>query len=120
LRTILLIGVLAALCFSVGDGLRLLPLPYTPSDGDALADSRPGLSSTDSAQQSQFRPGSLALPPQAQKTLKFKQTHHVPSSGCALPPPHNVLRRAGAQWRAGRDLNASVTESAGRAPPRTA
>ena len=120
LRTLLLMGVLAALCFSVGEGLRLLPLPYTPSGRDARDDSRPGLSGTDGARQSQFKPGSLGLPPQAQKNLQLKRTQHAPPSGCALPRPHHVLRHAGAQWRAGRDLTASVSGSAGRAPPRPA
>lgn len=120
MRTVVLIGVVAALCFSVGEGLRLLPLPYTPSGPVKPGDSRAGASGYDAIMQSQLRPGSLGLPPRAQKDLRHKQTHYAPSSGCALPLPRHVLSRPCAQRRAGRALTASARVPAGRAPPRTA
>ena len=120
MRTVVLIGVVAALCFSVGEGLRLLPLPYTPCGPAGPADSRAGVSGHDAISQGQFRPGSLGLPPRAQKDLRHKQTHYAPSTGCALPLPHQVLSRPCARRRAGRALSASVRVPPGRAPPLTA
>ena len=119
-RTFILIVVLAGLCFSVGEGLRLLPLPYTSSGHGLSADSPPGVSSLDVAGQYRLKPGSLGLPPQAQKNLQHKQAHYAPLSGCVLPPPLCALRRPGEEWRAGRALIASVPGPAGRAPPRAA
>lgn len=119
-RTSLLVVVLAGLCFSVGEGLRLLPLPCAPSGHDVSAGSSPGVSSLAAAGQYRLKPGSLGLPPQAQKNLQHKQTHCATSSGCALPPPLYAYRRPGEEWRAGRALSASVPGPAGRAPPRAA
>ena len=119
MRAILLIGVVAALCFSVGEGLRLLPLPFSPPGHGARADSRLGVSSRAGARQNQFKPGSLGLPPQAQKNFQFKRAQYAPPSGCAIPPPHDIPRRPGTQWRATRDLTASAPGPAGRAPPHT-
>ena len=116
-RLVVVVGVLAALCFSVGEGLRLLPLPYAPSGPCALADYRADVLNSNRARQNLFKPGSLGLPPQAQKNLQYKQTHYAPASGCALTPPHSASYAVGAQWRARRDLSASVPGPAGRAPP---
>lgn len=115
-RMVVVTGVLAALCFSVGEGVRLLPLPYSPPGPCALADARADVSNSDRAPQNQFKPGSLGLPPQAQKNLQCKQTC-APASGCALPPPRCAARRSGAQRQARHDLSASVPGPAGRAPP---
>jgi hypothetical protein len=119
-RTVVVIGVLAALCFSVGEGLRLLPLPYAPSGPCALADSRADVSNYERVRQNQFKPGSLGLPPRAQMNLQYKQTHCAPAPGCVLPPPHCAARRSGARWRAQHDLSASVRGPVGRAPPHAA
>lgn len=119
-RMILVIGVLAGLCFSVGEGLRLLPLPYTPSCPGGVADSGKGMTIPADHRQNQFKAGSMSLPPQAQKNLQCRQTHYAPPSGCFLPPPGQVARRQSARWRVGPDLSMSVPGSAGRAPPRTA
>jgi hypothetical protein len=116
-RTVLVTGVLAALCFSVGEGLRLLPPPYAPPGPGGRADSRAEVSNTDRTRQNQFKPGSLGLPPQAQKNLQHKQTHCAPAAGCAPPPPHYAPPRSGAWRGARRDLSASVPGPAGRAPP---
>ncbi len=119
-RTVLVIGVLAGLCFSVGEGLRLLPLPHAPSCTGGGGDSRPGMTSPGDLRQNQFKAGSMSLPPQAQKNLRHKQTWLAPASGCALPLPHDVLFLSGAEWRACRRLNASAPGPSGRAPPRAA
>ncbi len=116
-RVIVSVGVLAALCFSVGEGLRLLPLPYATSPLREGTGSRPFASSPDTLRQCQFKPGSLGLPPLAQKNLQYKKTHCAPPSACALPPPPYVSRRYGAEWRMWRALAASVPGPAGRAPP---
>ena len=119
-RTTMLVVVLAGLCFSVGEGLRLLPLPYTPSGQAVNVDSSPCVSSLDAAGQYRLKTGSMGLPPQAQKNLQHKQTHCAPPSGCVLPPPLYAHRRSGEEWRAGSVINASVPRPAGRAPPRAA
>jgi hypothetical protein len=116
----MLVVVLVGLCFSVGEGLRLLPLPFTPSGHDVNADSSPGVSSLDAAGQHRLKSGSLGLPPQAQKNLQHKQTHCAPPSGCVLPLPLYAQRPLGEERRAGRALNASVPGPSGRAPPRAA
>ena len=119
-RTLLIGGVLFALCFSVGEGLRLLPLPYTPPGPGQGAHSRPGVSSRGAARQNQFMPGSLSLPPQAQKNLKYQQKRCAPTSGCALTPPDATRRHCRVEWRAGRGQAAPALRLAGRAPPHTA
>lgn len=119
-RATMLAVVLAGLCFSVGEGLRLLPLPHTPIASAVGAEARAGITSPGDHRQNQFRPGSMGLPPQAQKNLQYKQTHYAPPSGCFLPPPGHVARRQTARRSAGHDLALSVPGPAGRAPPRTA
>jgi hypothetical protein len=116
-RVIVSVGVLVALCFSVGDGLRLLPLPYATPPTIEGAGSRPVASSPGPRRQCQFKPGSLGLPPLAQKNLQYKKAHCAPPSACAIPPPPQVPSRHGAQWRTWRDLAASVCGPAGRGPP---
>jgi len=119
-RTLMLTVVLAGLCFSMGEGLRLLPLPLAPPGPSAGADSSPGVSRLEAAGQHRLKPGSMGMPPKAQKNDQHRQTHCAPPSGCLPPPPHRAPRRPGEEWRAGRDLSASVPGRAGRAPPRAA
>jgi len=116
-RLILMIGVLASLCFSVGEGLRLLPLPHLPSPPGQSADTHPRMTTQSAPSLNQFQAGSITQPPQAQKTLKRKQTHCAPTSHCGLPLPHSLHLLAGAQWRTGFYLAGSASRQAGRAPP---
>ena len=116
-RVIVSVGVLAALCFSLGEGLRLLPLPYAASalgegTGSLRVASGPG-----TRRQSQFKPGALGLPPPGLKNLQHKKTDCAPPPVCALPPLLYASRRHGTRWRPRRDLAASVHGPAGRAPP---
>jgi hypothetical protein len=117
---ILLIGVLASLCFSVGEGLRLLPLPHLPSPPGERVDSRPRMTTPSASPLNQFQAGSITQPPQAQKTLKRKQTQWASTSPCDLPLPNGLRLLSGAQWRMGFYLTGSASGQAGRAPPRTA
>jgi hypothetical protein len=119
-RMILLIGVLASLCFSVGEGLRLLPLPPLSSSPNERVDTRAHMASPSAASLHQFQAGSITQPPQAQKNLKRKQAQCVPTSHCGLPLPHNLRILSGAEWRTGFYLPESASTQAGRAPPRTA
>jgi hypothetical protein len=67
-RTIILIGIIACLCFSVGEGLRLTPFPVV-----ALAESgsmNSQLKATASCQTSQRKYGPLDVPTRVQKPGK--------------------------------------------------
>jgi hypothetical protein len=116
---ILLIGVLASLCFSVGEGMRLLPLPHLPTLPGESADARPRLSTQSVCRLNQFQAGSITQPPQAQKTLKRKQAQWAPASPCDLPLPHSLRYLSGAERRTGFYPAESTSRQAGRAPPRT-
>lgn len=113
----LLIGVLASLCFSVGEGLRLLPLPQTSPRPDERVDERPRLTNQGVAQLPQFQTGSLTQPPQAQKNLKRKLAQCAPASPCGLPLPASLRLFSGAEWPRGFNPAASASMQAGRAPP---
>jgi len=119
-RLILLIGVLASLCFSVGEGLRLLPLPHLPSPPGECVDSRPLMTAQSVSSLSQFHAGSITQPPQAQKNLKRKQEPWVPISHGDIPLSNSLRLLSGAEWRMGFYLPESASRQAGRAPPRTA
>lgn len=117
---ILLIGVLASLCFSVGEGLRLLPLPQLPQRPGELVDASPRMTTPNASPLNQFQAGSISQPPQAQKNLKRKQGQSAPTSPCDLPLPNSLRLLSGAEWRTGFYLTGSTSRQAGRAPPRTA
>jgi hypothetical protein len=117
---ILLIGVLASLCFSVGEGLRLLPLPHLSPQPEECVDTRPRMTSPSASALNQFQAGSISQPTQAQKNLKRKQAQWAPTSHCDLPLPNSLRLLSGAEWRTGFYLTESTSRQAGRAPPRTA
>lgn len=119
-RLILMIGVLASLCFSVGEGLRLLPLPQLPQLPGESADASPRMTTPSASPLNQFQAGSITQPPQAQKTLKRKQTQWTPTSHFGLPLPNSLRLLSGAEWRTGFYLAESASRHAGRAPPRRA
>ena len=119
-RMILLIGVLASLCFSVGEGLRLLPLPQLSHRLSECVDARPRMATQSASPVNQFQAGSITQPPQAQKNLKRKQAQCAPPSHCDLPLPNSLCLLSGAEWPIVSYLAESASRQAGRAPPRTA
>lgn len=120
MRLIILIGVLSSLCFSVGEGLRLLPLPHLPSPPGECVDASPHITTQSASPLIQFQAGSITQPPQAQKTLKRKQSQWALTSHCGLPLPNTLRLLSDAQWRTGFYLTESSSGQAGRAPPCTA
>ena len=120
MHLILLIGVLASLCFSVGEGLRLLPLPSLSPGLSERADTRAHIVSPSASILNQFQAGSITQPPQAQKNLKRKQAQCAPASSCDLPLPNSLRLLSGAEWPTVSYLTESASRQAGRAPPRTA
>lgn len=118
-RLMLLIGVLMSLCFSVGEGLRLLPLPHLPPRSSECVDARPHMTAQSASPRNQFQVGSITQPPPAQKNLKRKQTQWTPTSHCDLSLPNSHRLRSGAEWPTGFYLTVSASKQAGRAPPRT-
>jgi len=117
---ILLIGVLASLCFSAGEGLRLMPLPHLPSPPGECVDSRPLVTAQSASTLNQFQAGSITQPPLAQKNLKRKQEQWVPISHGDIPLSNSLRFLSGAEWRTGFYPAESASRQAGRAPPRTA
>jgi hypothetical protein len=116
---ILLIGVLASLCFSVGEGLRLLPLPSLSPGPSECVDTRAHMVSPSACPLIQYQTGSITQPPQAQQNLKRKQAQLAPTAHCNLPLPNNLCLLSGAEWRTGFYLTEPTSMRAGRAPPRT-
>lgn len=117
---ILLIGVLASLCFSVGEGLRLLPLPSLSPSPSECVDTRAHMASPSASPLIQYQAGSITQPPQAQKNLKRKQAQWTPPAHCDLPVPNSLRLLSGEEWATVSYLTGSASSQAGRAPPRTA
>lgn len=87
-RAALLIGVIAALCFSVGEGLRLTPFPAPAPAEAGGSDGRLKLAELREARPHEYGP--LDKPSQAQKRGK-RQT---PDCQC---PPSQSIRKPGAR-----------------------
>lgn len=83
-RAILLIGVIASLCFSAGEGLRLTPFPVSPQAGVAAPDAR--LNAAASRGISLHKYGPLDKPSQAQVQKRGKRQ----SLDCECPPAQNT------------------------------
>ena len=119
MHMILLIGVLASLCFSVGEGLRLLPLPSLSPVPSERVDARAHMMSPGTPPLNQFQAGSITQPPQAQNNLKRKQSLCTPASHGDLPLSNSLRILSGAEWPIVTYLNEAASRQAGRAPPRT-
>jgi hypothetical protein len=119
-RMILLIGVLASLCFSVGEGLRLLPLPSLSPGRSECVDTGAHMLSPSAFTLMQYQAGSITQPPQAQTNLKRKQAPWTPTAHRELPLPNSPCHLSGAEWPAVSCFTGSASSQAGRAPPRTA
>jgi hypothetical protein len=117
-RAILLIGVIASLCFSVGEGLRLTPFPVSPGAGVAAPDAR--LDAVASRGISLHKYGPLDKPSQAQVQKRGKRQ----SLDCECPPAQNtrrpnddLLQDPGGRAPAGFTSTLPLSEPADRAPP---
>jgi hypothetical protein len=119
-RMILLIGVLASLCFSVGEGLRLLPLPSLSPSPSERVETRAHMMSPSACPLIQYQAGSITQPPQAQKNLKRKQAQLAPTAHCDFTLPNRLRLLSGAEWPTVSYLTESASRLAGRAPPRAA
>lgn len=115
-RTIVLIGVLASLLFSVGEGLRLRPFPVPTFDETEFTN--PHENVTAWRETSLHKYGPLDVPTQAQKRSKRPAVDYgCPSSQSACELPAGLLRCSGAGETVGTAPLVSVSQPAGRAPP---
>jgi hypothetical protein len=83
-RTLLLIGVIASLCFSVGEGLRLTPFPVSALAEAAAPDDQLKVAELREARLHKYGP--LDKPTQAQKRGK-RQT-----PDCQCPPSQSICK----------------------------
>ena len=121
MRAILLIGVIASLCFSAGEGLRLTPFPVSPQAGAAAPDARLNVAASRGASLHKYGP--LDKPSQAQAQKRGKRQ----SPDCDCPPaqntrklPADLLYGSGVHPPQAFTPTSSIARPAGRAPPRTA
>ncbi len=85
-RALLLVGAIASLCFSVGEGLRLTPFPASAPAGAGVPEGRLGVAELREARPHEYGP--LDKPSQAQKRGK-RQT-----PDCQCPPSQGVRKPA--------------------------
>ncbi len=114
LSPIFLIAVIASLCFSVGEGLRLAPFPVTAVHAEEPTDL---LSAKTSNATPAYRAGSVDVPTQTQKRSKRQSVDFAcPSSGVAREP--NTLPGSSSEQESVR-VNSLFSQSrpSGRAPP---
>lgn len=116
---LLAVCVVACLCLSVGEGLRLTPLPVSPLAGGGREEAR--LNVAGSSAVSPYKCGPLHMPAQAQAQKRGKR--QLPD--CACPPSQSVGAPAadprhdsGARPTAAVVSTLSASEPADRAPPR--
>ena len=113
--SIILIVVIASLCFSVGEGLRLTPFPIASLTGVGATDTPLTTKSADHFSSHKYGP--LDVPTQHQKRNK---RHAVPldflptANSCAIP-----IALYSSATREPSDIVSAlvVSQSAGRAPP---
>ena len=117
-RMIFVVGVLAGLCFSVGEGLRLTPIPVSALAGAAAPDAR--LNAAASRGTTLHKYGPLDKPSQSQVQKRGKRQ----SPDCDCPPPPNtrqpnddLLPDTGARPPVGFTSTLPISEPADRAPP---
>jgi hypothetical protein len=117
-RAVLVTGVIACLCFSAGEGLRLTPLPAPPPPEVAASDLQ--ANATLSRGTSLNRTGPLDMPAQGQAQKRGKRQ----TLECACPPAGDArevtfqpVRFSGAARQIVRASRLSVSKPSGRAPP---
>lgn len=118
MRAILLIGVIASVCFSAGEGLRLTPLPVSALAGVAVPDDRLNVAASLGAALHKYGP--LDKPAQAQVQKRGKRQ----SLDCECPPAQNtrnpsddLLQDPGVRAAVGFTSTLPISEPADRAPP---
>lgn len=115
-RTIVLVGVIACLCFSVGEGLRLRPFPVA-----ALAESdatNSQLNATTSCETSLYKYGPLDVPTRVQKRGKRQVVDYgnAPSQNNRALPVEQIFLSSASE--PARIVTLSFgSHSSGRAPP---
>jgi hypothetical protein len=117
-RAILLIGVIAGLCFSAGEGLRLTPFPVSAQAGVAAPGARFNVAASRWASLHKYGPMDKPSPAQVQKRGKRQ------SLDCECPPARNVrnpndglLQDPGVRAPVGFTSAHPISEPADRAPP---
>lgn len=115
-RTILLIGVIAALCFSVGEGLRLTPFPVSALAEAGAPDGRLKVSELREARPHEYGP--LDKPTQAQKCGK-RQTpdYQCPPSRSVRNPTPYPLRSSNSHPTVAITSTPLTAEPTDRGPP---
>lgn len=85
MRAVLVVGVIACLCFSAGEGLRLTPLPSPPPAEEVTSNLQAEVTLARGA--SLNRTGPLDMPAQGQAQKRGKRQ----STDCECPPVKNTL-----------------------------
>lgn len=117
-HAVLVIGVVACLCFSAGEGLRLTPLPALPLAEVGASDLQTNV--TISRGTLLNRTGPLCMPAQGQVQKRGQRQTlecECPPSGSAREIPFNPLRHSGDESPVVRASRLSVSQPSGRAPP---
>ena len=115
-RTTILVGVIACLCFSVGEGLRLRPFPVAALAGSEATNSQ--LNATASHETSLYKYGPLDVPTRLQKRGKRQLVDYgnAPSQNNRELPVQQVLL-SNADEPAGTVSLSFKSHLSGRAPP---
>ena len=114
--TLVLVGVIVSLCFSVGEGLRLTPFPVSAITLDETRNNYPN--ATASRQTSLRQYGPLDVPAQTQKRGRRQVVDYgCPSSQDNRQPSFHLCLLSGVSEPADFIPLPFVSRPAGRAPP---
>ena len=119
-RAVVVAGVIACLCFSAGEGLRLTPLPAPPPAEDVASNLQ--ADATLSRGASLNRNGPLDMPAQGQAQKRGKRQTlecECPPAGGAREVSFHPLRHSGVERLVVRASRLSISQPSGRAPPLT-
>ncbi len=118
MRMLLLVGVLLSLCFSSGEGMRLLPLPGLALSSHKAEGQRPHVTPSRTTLTPKG-PGHLNMPAKTQKRVGRQLEHNgIPTAPYSYPVPaaqhcfirsEEVIKSASSRF---------VSRPPGRAPPR--
>ena len=117
-RAVLLIGAIASLCFSAGEGLRLTPIPVSASAGVVAPDAR--LNVAASWGTSLHKYGPLDKPSQAQVQKRGKRQspdYECPPTQNTRKPNNDRLQAPDVRPPVGFTSTLHTSEPADRAPP---